>query len=145
MALVHKTTATGTSEPAAAGAAHLTCPISLELLEDPVSTPCCGNAFSRASLRGVLGAHAACPLCRADIAARFPAFDVETLPKNRTIAAMVDVHVRKLQSAAAAPETAAVAEDPPTSGDHISQLRQLHQQGLLTDAELKSALSRIPA
>ena len=68
-------------------------PVSLELLDDPVSTPCCGNAFSRASLRGVLGAHAACPLCRADIAARFPAFDVETVPKNRTIAAMVDVHV----------------------------------------------------
>ena len=67
-------------------------PVSLELLDDPVSTPCCGNAFSRASLRGVLGAHAACPLCRADIAARFPAFDVETVPKNRTIAAMVDVH-----------------------------------------------------
>ena len=33
-----------------------------------------------------------CPLCRAHIPAAFPAFDVDSVPKNRTLAALVDAH-----------------------------------------------------
>ena len=37
-----------------AAAENLTCPVSLELFEDPVQTPCCGNTLSRDSLRKAL-------------------------------------------------------------------------------------------
>eukprot|EP00005_Dracoamoeba_jomungandri_P009992 CAMPEP_0174262924 /NCGR_PEP_ID=MMETSP0439-20130205/16189_1 /TAXON_ID=0 /ORGANISM="Stereomyxa ramosa, Strain Chinc5" /LENGTH=1530 /DNA_ID=CAMNT_0015347969 /DNA_START=34 /DNA_END=4626 /DNA_ORIENTATION=- len=65
---------------------RLTCPISLELLEDPISTPCCGQTFSRDSLRVHLARVAVCPMCREDI----PYFDPKTAPRNVTIAGLVD-------------------------------------------------------
>eukprot|EP00927_Polykrikos_kofoidii_P001680 TRINITY_DN10643_c0_g2_i1.p1 TRINITY_DN10643_c0_g2~~TRINITY_DN10643_c0_g2_i1.p1 ORF type:complete len:1646 (-),score=259.23 TRINITY_DN10643_c0_g2_i1:238-5175(-) len=68
----------------------LLCPISLELLDDPVSTPCCGHAFSRASLRNHLDREESCPLCRASIVEEFPAFDVDAVARNRTLAGLVE-------------------------------------------------------
>ena len=68
----------------------LHCPITLELLDDPVSTPCCGNAFSRVSLQAHLQLSDGCPLCRVDLVQTHPEFDVNTAPRNRTIAGLVD-------------------------------------------------------
>jgi hypothetical protein len=68
----------------------LHCPISMDLLEDPVSTPCCGNAFSREPLAAYLQHNNRCPLCRADLAQDHPTFDVATAARNRTIAGLVD-------------------------------------------------------
>eukprot|EP00750_Incisomonas_marina_P032883 INCI9399.2.p1 GENE.INCI9399.2~~INCI9399.2.p1 ORF type:complete len:1872 (+),score=294.44 INCI9399.2:196-5616(+) len=68
----------------------LHCPITLELLEDPVTTPCCGNTFSRDSLKEYLKVSVQCPLCRVDLKTRFPFFDVETVTRNNTMAGLVD-------------------------------------------------------
>lgn len=67
----------------------LTDPISLELFEDPVQTPCCGNTLSRISLRKALPR---CPLCRIHIADEHPAFKVDNVPINRTVAHLVEAH-----------------------------------------------------
>lgn len=63
----------------------LCCPISLELLEDPVTTPCCGRTFSRAPLSQYLAGNTACPLCRARIKKKFPHWDVGEVPPNRFV------------------------------------------------------------
>ena len=67
--------------------AHLTDPITLQLFEDPVQTPCCGNMLSRSSLRRALPR---CPLCRADIRSQHSAFSVDEAPRNRAIADLVE-------------------------------------------------------
>lgn len=72
---------------AAAAADRLTCPISLELFEDPVLTPCCGNTLSRASLRMALPR---CPLCRVEIDTTHPGYSIEEAPTNRTVANLVE-------------------------------------------------------
>lgn len=38
-------------QPSSFLADNLSCPVSLELFDDPVQTPCCGNSLSRTSLR----------------------------------------------------------------------------------------------
>lgn len=87
----------------------LLCPISLELFDDPVSTPCCGHAISRSSLRSHLAREGFCPLCRANIRAEHSSFDVDAVTKNRTIASLVDAHrARQAQLA----ETSAPVEAP---------------------------------
>ena len=75
-----------------AAAENLTCPVSLELFEDPVQTPCCGNTLSRDSLRKALPR---CPLCRVDVGERHPGFRVEEVPANRAIANLVEAHLRQ--------------------------------------------------
>lgn len=74
----------------------LTCPISRELLQDPIVVPCCGRAFSRESLRvyfgqfsphSVSGNHKACPCCRADL----DHFNVQEAPKNVNLASLVEM------------------------------------------------------
>ena len=78
---------------------NLTDPISLELFEDPVQTPCCGNTLSRLSLRFALPR---CPLCRKDIAEEHPAFKIDEVPINRAVAHLVDAHKAKQNQAHAA-------------------------------------------
>ena len=78
---------------------NLTCPISLELFEDPVQTPCCGNTLSRAPLKLALPR---CPLCRVDINKQHSQFCVDDVPVNRTVANLVDSH-RKHVVAASTP------------------------------------------
>jgi len=78
---------------------ELLCPISLELLDDPVSTPCCGHALSRSFLRAHLAREGFCPLCRTDIHGEHSGFDVDVVPRNRTVASLVDAHrVRQAQA-----------------------------------------------
>ena len=63
----------------------LTCPITLELFEDPVRVPCCNKAFSRTALQQSLQRDLRCPMCMADINV-----DIDNLPKDIIIAGMVD-------------------------------------------------------
>ena len=71
-------------------ASSLCCPISLELFVDPVQTPCCGNTLSRSSLKEALPR---CPLCRVEIDEAHPAFKIDDVPTNRTVARLVDEHL----------------------------------------------------
>jgi len=45
----------------------LICPISLDLLEDPIILPCCGRAISRLALIQSIEFNLTCPLCRHDL------------------------------------------------------------------------------
>jgi ankyrin repeat protein/uncharacterized protein YegL len=64
----------------------LTCPITLDLIEDPVQVPCCGKSVSRTPLAIALQFRAVCPLCRSDLST----FDVAGAPPNRTLASIVE-------------------------------------------------------
>jgi len=66
---------------------HLICPITHDWLEDPISVPCCGRVFSRQSLSQSYSLSTTCPICRSDISS----FNVETAPKNTTIANIVEL------------------------------------------------------
>jgi ankyrin repeat protein len=65
---------------------HLECPITSELLDDPVSVPC-GHTFGRTALVNALAVNALCPVCRTDLIG----FDAESAPKNIAIAGLVDI------------------------------------------------------
>jgi U-box domain len=67
---------------------ELSCPITHELLQDPVTLPCCGKACSRGALITALSFRPTCPLCRADVSALN--YNVHTTPRNRVIQAVVD-------------------------------------------------------
>lgn len=67
----------------------VTCPVSLELFIDPVQTPCCGNMFNREPLRDSLPR---CPLCRVNITEDHPSFNVDKVPRNRTVAQMAGMY-----------------------------------------------------
>ena len=72
----------------------LTCPITQELFDDPISVPCCGKAFSRLPLTQHFEHNGpTCPMCRAEI----PHFDALHAPKNVIIAGMVDSYNRLVQ------------------------------------------------
>lgn len=66
----------------------LTCPISLELLEDPILTNCCQKAFSRASLIQYISStnYPKCPLCNCP----FTDFDPINVNTNTIIASLVE-------------------------------------------------------
>jgi hypothetical protein len=63
----------------------LTCPLTLELFVDPISVPCCGKAFERASLVQTLQHAGRCPLCNGNLCV----FDAEAAAKNVLLAGMV--------------------------------------------------------
>lgn len=63
----------------------LICPISQDWLEDPISTPCCGQTFSRLSLSDWLNQSQNCPMCRMNI----DHFDAHSAPSNKNIIDMV--------------------------------------------------------
>ena len=64
----------------------LTCPITLEIIEDPVQLPCCGKSVSRIPLKEALNIIKSCPLCRKDLSN----FDIDNAPTNRTLSSIVE-------------------------------------------------------
>ena len=83
---------------------ELECPISMELLVDPVSVPCCGRTFSRAPLHTWIGGNPRCPMCNGDLSH----CNVSELPKNVVIAYMVEDFTKKsapIASSSASPST----------------------------------------
>lgn len=73
----------------------LTCPISLELFEEPISVPCCGKAFSRKYLQLHINSsnQAKCPLCNGDLSK----FDVENAPKNVILSSLIQSLTGKIE------------------------------------------------
>ncbi|CAI5739722.1 unnamed protein product [Peronospora farinosa] len=67
--------------------AALTCPISLDLFEDPVITTCCGKTFSSDALKRALEQNHQCPVCRS--------YTI-TVCENRDIANLVELHSTEL-------------------------------------------------
>ena len=67
---------------------ELKCPLTLEWLEDPVSSPCCGRLFSRAALQDHARISNVCPICRGLLLP--PGFNLAAAPKNLNVAAMVE-------------------------------------------------------
>ncbi len=61
-------------------------PITFGLLDDPISTPCCGNSISRNVLVQVLQFKPTCPLCKANL----NSYDIVSIPKNRALANIID-------------------------------------------------------
>ena len=66
---------------------ELTCPITLELFQDPITVPCCGKALSRNPLREYLTNKALCPLCNGDLSS----FDASTAQTNKNLLAFVEL------------------------------------------------------
>ena len=64
---------------------ELTCPITLSLLEDPISVPCCGKAFGRAALVAVFKRATRCPLCNGDLSE----FDAKGAAGNVVLSAII--------------------------------------------------------
>eukprot|EP01117_Protostelium_nocturnum_P016858 TRINITY_DN6755_c0_g2_i1.p2 TRINITY_DN6755_c0_g2~~TRINITY_DN6755_c0_g2_i1.p2 ORF type:complete len:493 (-),score=103.28 TRINITY_DN6755_c0_g2_i1:2337-3815(-) len=65
---------------------ELTCPITGEYLEHPITVPCCGRSFSRSSLVSWFGRNRNCPNCRANL----NHFDPQSAPKNVVLAGLVE-------------------------------------------------------
>ena len=70
-------------------AAELQCPLTLQLLEDPVSLPCCGRACSRAALIAAASINPSCPLCRADYEDHN--FDPAEASRNRSLQDIIGI------------------------------------------------------
>ncbi|KAG3007807.1 hypothetical protein PC120_g16604 [Phytophthora cactorum] len=77
--------------------AALTCPISLDLFENPVLTTCCGKTFSSEALTQALRRNPHCPVCRAHRVSTH---------SNRDVANLVELH-RSERSLLGLPENAA--------------------------------------
>lgn len=81
--------------------AILTCPISLELFENPVTTFCCGKTFSASALRQAVAQSSRCPVCRAQYVSSTP---------NRDVKSLVELH--RTEAAALRPSVAPLAPTP---------------------------------
>lgn len=64
----------------------LICPITLEVLVDPISVPCCGKAFSRSALKNHFEYRRSCPSCNAAL----ESLDVDNMAKNVVLAGMIE-------------------------------------------------------
>lgn len=65
----------------------LNCPITHDLMVDPITVPCCGRSFSRQSLVDAFQYQGTqCPACRESI----NDFNPETAPKNVALAYMIE-------------------------------------------------------
>lgn len=71
---------------------NLSCPITMELLENPITVPCCGKAFSRLPLIQYLNSSSSkdCPTCRGDLSN----FDAENAQKNVILESLVEEYTK---------------------------------------------------
>src|SRR5579883_755582 len=71
---------------------NLSCPITMELLENPITVPCCGKAFSRIPLMQYLNSSNAkeCPTCRGDLSN----FDVGNAQKNVILESLIEEYTK---------------------------------------------------
>ena len=64
---------------------ELLCPITLELLEDPITLPCCSRSFSRNAIKYALNISSYCPLCR-----QYLNIDIDNMPKNTVLSNIIE-------------------------------------------------------
>lgn len=64
----------------------LTCPILMDLFEQPISLPCCGKAISLQPFVTYHNLHGNCPLCKSDLSS----LDPTMLPQNVNLAYMIE-------------------------------------------------------
>lgn len=112
----------------------LSCPISCDLMEDPIIVPCCTKAFERISLVQHFSVNGSvCPLCRKNI----DDYDPLTAPKNLSICALVESIKKRLKGKEKEPS-------PPKVPDEKwnASLTTLYdeQKNVLPIAELKLEL-----
>ena len=69
------------------------CPISLEIFNDPISLPCCGQAISRQSIIDCMSNSLLCPLCKKSL----NKFNAYTCPKSVNIAYLIENYKKSLQ------------------------------------------------
>lgn len=103
---------------------ELECPITMELLADPVSVPCCGRSFSRAALANWLSSASRCPMCNGNLSACNPSL----LPKNVVISYMIEEYVKK--NAPVAHDSQQAVQDAPYKPEDAQWSVKLHK---LTD------------
>jgi hypothetical protein len=72
---------------------HLCCPVTFELLEEPVVARCCGRTFSKAALEDCIRQRSTCPLCRSRL-------DASMLTRNLLAANLVQEYQQKRQQPA---------------------------------------------
>ena len=65
---------------------YLVCPINEDFLEEPISTLCCGNIFSRQNLKKWLEIKKECPICRKSM----DSFDIDAMPTLKNIVNIID-------------------------------------------------------
>lgn len=65
---------------------NLTCPITHEYFEEPISSPCCGNMFSKPALVEWLEINPICPFCKVNISY----FNASNAPVNKNVADMIE-------------------------------------------------------
>ncbi|KAG7379495.1 hypothetical protein PHYBOEH_011925 [Phytophthora boehmeriae] len=101
--------------------AILTCPISLDLFDDPVTTACCGKTFSSEPLHHAMARNLQCPVCRSRNITSIRNRDMAALVElHRSESAVLGVSEESTASEAAAasnsaPEAAATAPSPATT------------------------------
>src|SRR3990167_158719 len=73
----------------------LTCPITLDLLSDPVRVPCCNKAFSRSALSQTFAVRdKTCPMCNANL----DNFDVTSAPKDIILESIIESYKGELKT-----------------------------------------------
>ena len=75
----------------------LTCPIGLELFDDPISVPCCGKAINRPALVNWLDTHSSnktCPLCNGNLSN----FDAKTAQTAKILLSFVEIIKAQLKN-----------------------------------------------
>ncbi len=66
---------------------QLLCPITMELFNDPINVPCCGQTFSRQSLIDHSTINKNCPMYRGNLSN----LDLTNIKKNIIVANLVDI------------------------------------------------------
>lgn len=103
---------------------ELECPITMELLADPVTAPCCGRTFSRAPLSAWHSSVPRCPMCNGDLSN----VDVSKLPRNVAISYMVEEYLKKAaQPSSSNPASSADVQDLPPPRRERSWAATLHK------------------
>lgn len=64
----------------------LSCPITMDLLENPITLPCCGRAVSKIPMKQWVEMHSTCPLCRTDLAED----QIDNIPVSVNLAYLVE-------------------------------------------------------
>lgn len=91
---------------------HLLCPLTLELLNDPIHLPCCMKSVSRRALQQCK--RTVCPMCNEDLAG----FDIANAKKSVLIASMVDT-IRAMQKQTPLLLSSEVQKSSPTPIDTV--------------------------